>query len=188
MPTTGSVADARPTPDFWDHAARRLRVLLVGSNHDPNRLKRCHAQNPFHSRVSKDHAASRRLSHEFASDQTKGVLPNGAVCQLVRHFHSCFDPELFRVRPEWTIESIAPVSTRNSDSNDRFGSTGLVSLVVTSVNPMAQKVPSGSTHRNGRDAASTAQVAFTKRFWNPLLHGILISLATSSKSPHTTRA
>ena len=61
--------------------------------------------------------------------------PREFCSRLIEHFPDV-GPEL-----EHATRSVAPVSTRNSDSNDFFGSARLVSLVVTFVKPITPPSP-----------------------------------------------
>ena len=65
-------------------------------------------------------------------------------------FPSCLSPS-FSSSSEGAIESVAPVSTRKSDSKDFCESTKLVSLVVTFVNP----IPPRKYHRGQLTAMVT---------------------------------
>src|SRR5262249_370508 len=77
---------------------------------------------------------------------------------------SCLTPS-FSSSSEGAIESVAPVSTRNKDSNDFFGSSRFVSLVVTFVNPIAAR----EYHRPEATAARAQN-------FQPLMHTRLRTL------------
>src|SRR5438034_2643342 len=129
-------------------AGRRLSVLLVGSTMIPSDARAGTpgtGSAPGLAKLTRPAVVSPMNSIRTRPKGYSRTVPSANSYAI---FPSCLMPS-FSSSSEGAIESVAPVSTRNSDSNDRFGSTRLVSLVVTLVNPMAQRVPLGSTHRNG---------------------------------------
>src|SRR5438876_9991224 len=79
-------------PDLLERDSRKTFERLVGwMDHDPHRLKRCHAQKRFCFRGTEDYAARSGFSHELNPDKTKGILPHRAVRQCIGHVSFVFE-------------------------------------------------------------------------------------------------
>ena len=91
-------------------------------------------------------------------------------------FPSCLIPS-FSSSSDGAIESVAPVSTRKSDSKDFCESTKLVSLVVTFVNP----IPPGKYHR-GQLTAMVTIPATGSNFFCASAHHCTVTACTTMLS------
>src|SRR5206468_7241089 len=144
-------------------AGRRLSVLLVGSTMiptDSSAVTPRTGSTPGLAKITRPAVVSPMNSIRTRPKGYSRTVPSANSYAI---FPSCLTLS-FSSSSEGAIESVAPVSTRNSDSNDRFGSTRLVSLVVTFVNPIPQR----KYHRGQPTAMLTIPAALFSFFCDRL--------------------
>jgi hypothetical protein len=122
-------------------AGKRLSVLLVGSTMIPTDSSAVTPKSGSVPGAAKTTRPAVVSPMNSIRTRPKGYSLTVPSANSYAIFPSCLTPS-FSSSSEGAIESVAPVSTRKSDSNDFCESTRLVSFVVTFVNP----IPPGKYH------------------------------------------
>jgi hypothetical protein len=123
---------------FSGIAGRRLRVLVAGSTvipTDSSAVTPKTGSTPGVRNITRPAVVSPMNSIRTSPKGYSLTVPSANSNVILP---SCLIPS-FSSSSEGATESVAPVSTRNNDSNDFFGSIRFESFVVTFVNPIAPK-------------------------------------------------